>query len=226
MILTCPNCSTKYLVDPAALGVDGRRVRCARCRHIWLQEPEVRIADVPPVAPPPDQAERAVRPPNLPATFEQLRQRSLRVVAGWVVLAVVIVGLLTAGFLGRRHIVAFWPPAIELYDSLGIAVADDGGEAIFGEGLAVEDLWHDRVVEGDGEVLVIHGRLINRADVARPVPPLRVRLTDADGEIHHEWTFSVGRERLEPGESVGFDTSLRNPERTVTLLEISPAREG
>ena len=226
MIVTCPNCATKYLVDPAALGTDGRQVRCARCRHMWLQEPEIRIVDAPSVAPPPDQTERDVRPRNLPATFEQLRRRSLRVAMGWAVLVVVVVALLTAGFLGRRQIVAFWPPAIELYDSLGIAVANEGGEPIFGEGLAVEGLSLDRLTEDDGEVLYIRGRLINRADVTRPVPALRVRLTDADGEIRHEWTFSVSSDRLGPGESVGFETSLRNPEGTVTRLEIAPVREG
>ena len=39
MILTCPACTTRYLVEPAALGADGRRVRCARCQHTWHAEP-------------------------------------------------------------------------------------------------------------------------------------------------------------------------------------------
>lgn len=37
MIVTCPACATRYVVDPAAIGSDGRTVRCANCRHEWFQ---------------------------------------------------------------------------------------------------------------------------------------------------------------------------------------------
>jgi predicted Zn finger-like uncharacterized protein len=39
MIVTCPSCATRYLVDPRALGVTGRSVRCTQCQHIWQQVP-------------------------------------------------------------------------------------------------------------------------------------------------------------------------------------------
>ena len=41
MIVTCPACQTRYLVDEAELGGEaGRRVRCASCGNLWHFSPE------------------------------------------------------------------------------------------------------------------------------------------------------------------------------------------
>ena len=36
MLLVCPSCATSYMIDPAALGTEGRTVRCARCKTTWF----------------------------------------------------------------------------------------------------------------------------------------------------------------------------------------------
>lgn len=39
MILACPNCSARFLIDSNAIGAQGRDVRCGRCGHTWASGP-------------------------------------------------------------------------------------------------------------------------------------------------------------------------------------------
>jgi predicted Zn finger-like uncharacterized protein len=38
MILTCPECKARYVVNPSALMPHGRTVRCAKCSHSWFEK--------------------------------------------------------------------------------------------------------------------------------------------------------------------------------------------
>src|SRR5579863_3644422 len=70
MILTCPECATRYQTDAANFMPSGRKVRCAKCGHVWFQappapEPEIQIVHEEPVAEPEPEPEPQPRPePN------------------------------------------------------------------------------------------------------------------------------------------------------------------
>ncbi|MDD3029091.1 MAG: zinc-ribbon domain-containing protein [Alphaproteobacteria bacterium] len=50
MILECPSCGTRYLVQIGLFAQGGRRVRCARCKHVWpvTLSNAIDVVEVPP----------------------------------------------------------------------------------------------------------------------------------------------------------------------------------
>jgi len=62
MIITCPNCQTRYQVAEKAIGSAGRKVQCAHCHQSWQavadkEEPKPKPKLVPPVTPKPNRTE-------------------------------------------------------------------------------------------------------------------------------------------------------------------------
>jgi predicted Zn finger-like uncharacterized protein len=51
MHIVCPHCTTSFAIKPGTLGAAGRKVRCSRCKEVWLARPEdaVEIAPAMPV---------------------------------------------------------------------------------------------------------------------------------------------------------------------------------
>ena len=120
MILRCPNCATRFLVDPAA-----RTVRCGACGREWRQEPErpaERSFAAPAVAEaPPEGAEgrRSAAPPARLLPAARRRPRQPRALFSLVLLAAVAAVLLGC-YQFRSIVVAYWPDTAPFYEVLGI----------------------------------------------------------------------------------------------------------
>jgi len=76
MIIACPACATRYVVPDSAIGIDGRTVRCAKCKHSWFQDgPDAdRLAAVQNIpasspAPPPPTPAKASPPSTSAAVY-------------------------------------------------------------------------------------------------------------------------------------------------------------
>jgi predicted Zn finger-like uncharacterized protein len=194
VILTCSNCATRYHVDPASLGAEGRMVRCAGCGHRWMAKPP---ADAPKVLELKTPSTAAWR-----AAAAARRRRSPRVVA-WLVAALVV--LVVAGaVIGRDEIVASFPESAPLYRALGLSLAVQPG-------LEFGEVNPDRVVEGGVAVLVFEGEIVNLSKEPRHVPPIRVILLDEGGRQLQGETFSARDASLDAGGKTTFSGRLVNP---------------
>jgi len=80
MIIACPACATRYVVPDSAIGVEGRTVRCAKCKHSWFQEgpvlelpqeAEIREPAAPAPLPPEPEPVAATPDPDARPGFEE-----------------------------------------------------------------------------------------------------------------------------------------------------------
>jgi len=234
MILTCPQCATRYQTDPALFPSDGRKVRCAKCGHVWHQsapetEPELGLGGARPTPSAPSNAGLGVANtanaaathapmPSIPGSSEARSGERIAAVLGW--LGVVgILGLIAWSAIAYREAIAsVWPEASPFYKAIGLAVnASD---------LAVTDVTsHREVVEGQ-LVLIVSGNLVNIADRALPVPALRVTLFDTGERQLGHWDFSTGKKLLQPGDRILFTTRRANPPAATQNFKVTFVEAG
>ena len=132
MILTCPECASRYFVDDAKVGPKGRTVRCASCAHSWRAMQEgASLNDAPlaltpsssfaPEAPPADAGASSGRATPLPKLIraEAVEKKKSReaVAAGvaWAGLGAGFVALVLACVLFRVDVVRLWPQTASAY---------------------------------------------------------------------------------------------------------------
>lgn len=218
MILTCPECSTRYQATDAAFRPSGRRVRCAKCGHSWHQAPPtVEIeAEVEPEAeiepPRPEPASEPIRraraepAPDIaespPAKRASAMDR-LALAGGWLGLVAVVLLIGWAAVSYRQQVATLWPQSATLYSALGLPVNVHG--------LAFTDVSYHRESEDKQTVLAVTGKLVNISGREIAVPPVRVTLTDADGHELYHWDFTPDVAVLRVGQSVNFQTRLSSP---------------
>lgn len=229
MILTCSSCATRFLVDAAAIGATGRHVRCARCQHGWFQEPAADLPRSVEKMPPAPQAAAdfpaartgggmAPKQPaplragaNLPALPRQSGNMMLGM--GWAALTLVTALLLGAGYTYRNQIVTAWPKSAKLYAAIGVDAA--------AHSLRFENVKFSWIDQSGRPALLVQGVIINDGPGDTAVPPVLIRLDDAEGRKIFQWTHHLPVPRLGAGAKVDFETSQADAPKAARNLQIT-----
>ena len=213
MILTCPDCATRYFVDETKLGPQGRKVRCASCGASWRAETEVEALDLTPVAaatPAEPAMEAPVRPAEaLPKSFRaqaEARRRTRQAVAVgvvWASLSASFVVLILAAVVFRVQVVRLWPRTAGAYAAVRLPVNPLG--------LSPEGVQASPGLRDGRAMLFVRGVERNVEGAPRAPAPLRVSLYDKGGARLASEVVRVDGTALKPGEGRAFQAAFTDP---------------
>ena len=205
MIIRCFSCSTRYRIDPAALGVAGRRVRCTSCGHVWLELPPRGVAR-------PSEPNGSSAASSEPAATGRSHVEWI----GWLVAGFVVAVVLTGLSLGRNTIVAAWPDTVGAYDSAGLSIS-----VPHTDGLRIAEIESERVQGGNGAVLLVRGAVENTIEHPRAVPALQAVLSDGNGTELQRWRVAPVSSVLDAGQSTTFESWVADPPEGAARVSVS-----
>jgi len=233
MILTCPECSTRYLTKENAIGPNGRSVRCSKCDTTWFVAADsdelalkdnqaaedisaitpaaIAAAATPKAAETVSESHEGFVPKKLGAHVEVRdkadnlkRKRRLRTVGFiWAIPLLILLLCAILGFIFRQEIVNRAPATATIYKSLGIPVTLSG--------LDIENpITRSALINGQ-PVLVINGAVRNITAKSQPIPPLKLSLHNPKGDVVATWVIETEKTTIDKDERVTFVSEYPNP---------------
>ncbi len=226
MIIECTECHSRYLVPDAAIGADGRTVRCANCKHSWYQPPAVSalmerarekhaeqaaatatIAEPPPAptyGEPGEEDWAAGRKPRR----NPARKWTMAALAAGVAMSVGAAGILWSGQPG-------------IAAKLGLPVSGQATPLQFAD-KAIDR----RDLATGNELFAVSGKIVNPSDSRQRIPDIRADLRDAQGRPVYSWTITPERRFIGPRGTLDFNSAKLDVPGNVKMLELSFAGEG
>lgn len=221
MILTCPECATRYFVPDESVGPAGRTVRCANCGASWRAEaeapldltPEAAAADPPapePAASPPGDPARVIRQR---ITAKREAKKAVTAGAVWAAAGLAAIALLTLLIIGRNAVARAWPASASAYAAVGLPVNIVG--------LAIEDQKAEKGYEDGRPAMLVTGTLHNLTKRTVRSPPLRLDLLNAEEDVVAVKIARPAQGEIPAGERRYFAVKVQDPPESVAHVDIT-----
>jgi len=238
MILTCPQCGTRYFLPDVQIGREGRAVKCTSCSNVWRAEapqpepPEVDLSHQ--FAPEPEatafaepEAEFAaaaqrraeiLRQKKAEAERKQ-RQAGVITAAVWAGLVAAVAILLALAVIFRIQVVKWWPGTATAYAALHMPVNASG--------LLIDKVQAAPAIVQGHRALMVTGVLTNASAGPRPAPAFHVNILDKAGKVLAQRVIQTTPQvALKGGEARRFQLQLTDPPPGGNDVEVTLALPG
>ncbi|WP_172269121.1 MJ0042-type zinc finger domain-containing protein [Caulobacter sp. RHG1] len=252
MILTCPECASRYFVDDSKVGAEGRVVRCASCGNRWTARNEEAVDDLFDDPEPPTLASQLASAEQIPqAAFNGAVQEAeveeppvsalpgeelpkvfrARADAERRLRAATATGVIWAGMAATMAVIVIGALIFRI-DVVRIMPGSAGAYAAVGlpvntVGLVIDrDSIKAQPSMQDGHAAVtITGTIRNITEHEVTSPPLRVELMSKENTRVAGQLAAAADAKIPPGQIRHFSITFLDPPRTAIDLQIGFATE-
>lgn len=230
MIQTCPACGTRFALPDNAFAQGPRKLRCAKCQHVWRSDANgIVLPEAEPAAPPvPIVTQRPVRnftpPPLPPSALTQNIERAAEKIPrlprrlAWFIIILLLTVILSLCWFGRYRLAARFPALESFYLATGMI------HLTALDTLDIQLKHAEKCLVSGRNMLCLSGHVTNRGDSAANVPPIYITaldasnqsFTDSEGRAILNWTVPAETVKLLPGESRAFSLTEPYPDKTIT----------
>jgi predicted Zn finger-like uncharacterized protein len=240
MILSCPACKTRYVVPDSAIGATGRQVRCAACRHSWMQGASPRETGAVPLAraespspayaaprmPPLGEEPAREIPPSPPRPPSSLIGPAPAAEEGFDAFAH------QPPFRPRRNPAKMWTIIVAVAAALMLiataAIAWFGLPQLSNDlvmrtatPLTISGKPERQSLASGNDLLTVSGMITNPTDQVQRVPPIKAELRDISKRAVYSWAISPPVKELQPRQSVPFNSAEIDVPEGATDLHLS-----
>ena len=241
MILTCPDCATRYSVKDGSIGPNGRTVRCASCNATWFvsqEADELALAEL--QASEIERIDDVISPPSAPSVNEdysafqdthtdhigtdsqtdapalgahvQFRDKVDRKRRNRRLMGVSMIWVVTLGLLGTAGTLGYaFRQPIVEQNPSASWFYDLFNISVTAEGLDFEDPATRHVIVDGRPVLVVNGMIINRDKKTRQIPMIELSFLNGSGETIAKWLVEPSQAELGPRKRLEYVSQYPNP---------------
>ncbi|NKB53707.1 MAG: hypothetical protein GKR97_16065 [Rhizobiaceae bacterium] len=235
MTVICPECEARFR-DPPSDVLKSRTLQCGKCEFEWKiggeKAPRIKL-DAPSLTPElSDLADdRAAIKTDLPVVMPKQQKKTpiyvdrepasqLPSKKSLALPFAILTGLmLIAGAVGlRAPIMQTLPQTVAMYQAVGL-VSDNPG-------LKFANVVTTKVDKDGIRQLIVKGEILNIADNAVPVPPVKLIMRGREKANLYAWTVSANKDNLAAGETGRFTAVAHDfPAETVNVdIEFMPSK--